>query len=288
MLGKSALFVPASSPAMLNAARSFASDALIFDLEDAVDPQEKDAARELLIGALNQITFPDKNIIIRINAQDSLYWQEDLRAILQMKIDTIMVPKARPRDIQNLSTWLDKHKRPEVALMAIIETALAVEEVVQIIRASDKMAGILFGAEDYTADLGIERTKEGDEILYARARLANAAHAYGVEALDTPYTTIDDLEGLREDTLVGKKLGYTGKAAINPRHVDVINEIYLPTEEEIQYARRVMASVARAKREGKGAYTLDGKMVDLPIINRARKVLEQAGLKEDVTDEEAN
>ncbi|MGI6575196.1 MAG: HpcH/HpaI aldolase/citrate lyase family protein [bacterium] len=279
MIGKSALFVPASSPAMLNASRSFNADSLIFDWEDAVDASEKDAARELLIGALKHIPFAGKNLIVRINALTTEYWQDDLIAIDQMEIDTILVPKARPHEIEQLSAWLDERRR-DIGLMAIIESALAVEEVKEIILASRRMVGILFGAEDYTADMGIERTKEGSEILYARAKLANAAHAYGIEALDTPFTSIDDLDGLREDTLVGKKLGYTGKAAISPKHVELINKIFLPAEEEIQYALRVMNSVAKAKREGKGAYTLDGKMIDLPIIIRAQKVLERAGLKE--------
>lgn len=250
MIGKSALFMPSSSPSMLNAACACNADSLIFDLEDSVAADEKDAARDLLKEALNHLYIIGKNIIVRINALSTDYWKKDIEAVVDTKINTILIPKARPDDIKNISDLLNSHNT-NINLMALIESAVSVEEITDIIKASKRVIDILFGAEDYTSDLGIERSQEGSEIFYARARLANAAHAYGIEALDTPFTILDDFEGLKEDTLKGKKLGYTGKASINPRHIDLINKIYTPSEKEVEYALRVINSVERAQKKAK-------------------------------------
>ncbi|MDI6600570.1 MAG: CoA ester lyase [Thermoanaerobacteraceae bacterium] len=273
MLGRVALFVPASSPAMINSSAAFDADAIIFDLEDAVAISEKDAARELLREALDFLSFKGKNIIIRINSLTTAYWEKDIDYVLKTSADAVMVPKARPSDIKTISSMMDSMDST-MGIVPLIETAASVEEITNIIGASPRVKGILFGAEDYTADMGIERTKEGSEVLYARARLANAIHAFGIEGLDTPFTDTEDIEGLRKDTLQGKSLGYTGKAAINPRQVETIKQLYTPGQDDINYAIKVMKAVRQAG--GKGAFSIDGKMIDAPIIARARITLERA------------
>jgi citrate lyase subunit beta/citryl-CoA lyase len=279
MIGKAALFVPAASPGMLNSSLSLDADSLMFDLEDAVSLSEKDSARELLKQALEFFDFGEKNIIVRINSMNSPYWEMDIKELPLSKINHIMVPKANPDDIKTLSRLLDE-KHTDILLIPLIETAMAVEKIKDIIKSSDRVTAILFGAEDYTADMGIKRTKQGDEILYARGRIANAAHAYGIQAMDTPFTDVNDVDGLRQDAQKARSLGYTAKAAINPRQITTIKQVFAPTQEEIEYAKRVLEAVKKAEQEGKGVFAIDGKMIDAPIIKRAYQTLNDAGVCE--------
>jgi citrate lyase subunit beta/citryl-CoA lyase len=251
----------------------------MFDLEDAVSLSEKDSARELLKQALEFFDFGEKNIIVRINSMNSPYWEMDIKELPLSKINHIMVPKANPDDIKTLSRLLDE-KHTDILLIPLIETAMAVEKIKDIIKSSDRVTAILFGAEDYTADMGIKRTKQGDEILYARGRIANAAHAYGIQAMDTPFTDVNDVDGLRQDAQKARSLGYTAKAAINPRQITTIKQVFAPTQEEIEYAKRVLEAVKKAEQEGKGVFAIDGKMIDAPIIKRAYQTLNDAGVCE--------
>lgn len=281
MLGVVSLFVPAFSPAMINASLAFDCDSLIFDLEDSVALSEKDSARELLREALLNLDFFGKSVIVRINSLDSDLWYKDLEYVVDTPAWGAMVPKASPQGIKAVSDVLDRFES-KLFIVPIIETALGVELVIDIIRASSRVKGLLFGAEDYALDMGIRRTKEGEEILFARSRIANAIHAFGMEGLDTPFTDINDMEGLRLDTLKGKSLGYTGKAAINPRQIEVIKKVYLPSEEEVEFALRVLRALKRG--EGRGVFIVDGRMVDAPIIARAKLTLRRAGLEVDQVD----
>lgn len=281
MLGTVALFVPASSPAMINSSAILDADSLIFDLEDAVALSEKDSARELLREALKSLRFGGKTTIVRINSLTTDFWEKDLEYMKDTPLDAIMIPKAGPREVKTVSKILDKYNS-KIAIVPLIETASAVENISTILESSPRVKGILFGAEDYTADMGIKRTKEGEEIYFARARLANAIHAFGVEGLDTPFTDINDMEGLKSDTLKGKSLGYTGKAAINPRQIDIIRQVYAPSEEEIYYALKVIKALKNSS--GKGVFAIDGKMIDAPIIARAKNTLKRAGIEVNSVD----
>ena len=158
----------------------------------------------------------------------------------------------------------------------MIETALGVENAFFAASASPRVAGLFLGAEDLTADLRCRRTKAGREIAYARGRLVVAARAAGVEVYDTPFTDVNDDEGLEADALLAKSLGFSGKAAISPRHVGTINRVFSPTAEEIGYAREVLAAIRQAEAQGKGAVALRGKMIDAPIVARARQTIEAA------------
>ncbi len=168
------------------------------------------------------------------------------------------------------------YEKNTVGLMPLIETALGVENSFQIASASKRVKALFLGAEDLTADLQCKRTKESREIEYARTRLVVAARAAGVDVYDTPFTDVNDDEGIRIDAALAKALGFNGKASISPRHIQVINETFSPTEKEVDYAYEVMEAIALAKAQGKGAIALHGKMIDAPIVARAQRTIDMA------------
>lgn len=279
---RSMLFLPGNTPNMLINGDALGVDAVILDLEDAVSPQEKDAARILVRNALSRMGFGCRTVV-RINALDSGLCQADLEEIVPQGPTALMLPKtANAGQIQQLDaeiTRLEQQngmKPGRVGVIALLETALGVENAFSIATASPRVLGLFLGGEDLTADLQCKRTKEGREIDYARQRVVCAARAAGVEAFDTPFTDVDDLDGLRADARYAKSLGFTGKASISPRHVTGINAVFSPTAQEIAYAQEVLAAIAEAKRQGRGAISLHGKMVDAPIVHRAEQTLEAA------------
>ena len=279
---RSMLFLPGNSPNILLNADFLGSDSIILDLEDAVAPTEKDAARILVRNAITSLRYT-REVIVRINPVESPYWQKDLRAIIPVKPDMIMPTKvgcaADVKIVADFITQLEKEFGMEeggVKMIPLIETALGVENAYEIASADSRVTAIFLGGEDFTADMRCKRTKEGTEIFYARSRMVLAARAAGVDVYDTPWTDVEDYEGLIEDAKFAKSLGFTGKSSISPRHIPFINEVFSPTEEEIQYARDVFACIEKAKAEGKGVVSLRGKMIDAPIVARARQVLEAA------------
>ena len=279
---RSMLFLPGNSPNILLNADFLGSDSIILDLEDAVAPTEKDAARILVRNAITSLSYT-REVIVRINPVESPYWQKDLRAIIPVKPDMIMPTKvgcaADVKIVADFITQLEKEFGMEeggVKMIPLIETALGVENAYAIASADSRVTAIFLGGEDFTADMRCKRTKEGTEIFYARSRMVLAARAAGVDVYDTPWTDVEDYDGLIEDAKFAKSLGFTGKSSISPRHIPFINEVFSPTEEEIQYARDVFACIEKAKAEGKGVVSLRGKMIDAPIVARARQVLEAA------------
>lgn len=279
---RSMLFMPGNNAGMLLNADALGADSVILDLEDAVSPAEKDSARILVRNALKYLGYADCEIIIRINSIDTVFWKKDLDEIIPLKPDMIMPPKiSSAEDVRVIADYIkaveEKHNiEKSVSIIALIETALGVENAFEIAGACDRVKAIFLGAEDLTADLRCKRTKKGDEIFYSRGRIVTAARAAGIDAYDTPFTDVEDEEGLREDAEFAKSLGFTGKAAISPRHVMTINEVFSPTAEEIEYAKEVMDIIRVAKEQGKGAISLRGKMIDAPIVERARQTLEMA------------
>lgn len=280
---RSMLFLPGNNPNMIINAGCLGADAVIFDLEDAVAPAEKDAARILVRNTMRYTDLSGCDVVVRINSVDTDYWKADLDAILPEKPDVILLPKSSTAaDVLAVDEYMTKLEEKlglaplSVALMPLIETALGVENAFSIASSTKRVCAIFLGAEDLTADLRCKRTKEGREIEYARTRLVVAARAAGVDVYDTPFTDVNDDEGIVVDTNVAKALGFTGKAAISPRHVEVINNIFSPTLAEIDYAYEVMDAIALAKKQGKGAISLYGKMIDAPIVTRAEQVIAMA------------
>ena len=276
---RSMLFVPGNNPAMLQNAGVFGADAVILDLEDAVAPREKDAARFLVAEALRQVDFKTSARVVRINTLET-GGAEDLRRVVCCAPAAVLVPKVQSApDILAVAGLLETLEQPgqaPVQIIALIETPRGLAEAYSIATVHPRVIALAFGAEDYTAAIGAKRTKEGLEIISARGVLINSAAAAGVAAIDTPFTDINDEAGLRADVALARQLGYKGKLAIHPRQVDLIHEVMNPSVEEIRWAQRVLAVLRQAEQEGAGAVSLDGKMIDAPIELRARHVLKLA------------
>ena len=280
---RSMLFLPGNNPNMLINGNCLGADAIIFDLEDAVAPDQKDAARILVRNTMKYMDFRGCELIVRINSIDTPYWQQDIDEILPYKPNLILLPKTgSANDAQQVDAYMTQVEeklgmaRNTVGLMPLIETAMGVENAFSIASSTKRVQALFLGAEDLTADLQCKRTKEGREIEYARTRLVVAARAAGVEVYDTPFTDVNDDEGILVDAALAKGLGFTGKAAISPRHVEVINSVFSPTQKEVDYAYEVLDAIALAKEQGKGAISLYGKMIDAPIVNRAKQTIAMA------------
>ncbi len=280
---RSMLFLPGNNPNMLINGNCLGSDAVIFDLEDAVAPDQKDAARILVRNTMKYMDFRGCEIIVRINSIDTPYWKQDIDEILPYNPGLILLPKTScANDVLEADAYMTQveetlgMERNTVGLMPLIETAMGVENAFSIASATKRVKALFLGAEDLTADLQCKRTKEGREIEYARTRLVVAARAAGVEVYDTPFTDVNDDEGIVVDATLAKALGFTGKASISPRHVEVINSVFSPTQKDVDYAYEVMEAIALAKSQGKGAISLHGKMIDAPIVNRAKQTIAMA------------
>lgn len=280
---RSLLFLPGNTPNMLINGSCLGADAVIFDLEDAVSPAEKDAARILVRNTMTYMDFRGCERVVRINGIDTPYWKEDLDEILPCRPNLILLPKTgSAADIREADAYITETEKRlglaagAVGLVALIETALGVENAFAIASASPRVTALFLGAEDLTADLRCKRTKEGREIEYARTRLVTAARAAGVDVYDTPFPDVNDDEGIETDAALAKALGFTGKAAISPRHVETINRVFSPSQAEIDYAYEVMETIRLAKEQGKGAVALRGKMIDAPIVERARQTIAMA------------
>ena len=280
---RSMLFLPGNNPNLLINGNCLGADAVIFDLEDAVSPTEKDAARILVRNTLRYMDFRGCETIVRINSIDTPYWQKDIDEILPYKPSLILLPKTgSEQDILTADAYISSVEEKLgleqgiVGLMPLIETALGVENAFRIASASGRVKALFLGAEDLTADLQCKRTKESREIEYARTRLVVAARAAGVEVYDTPFTDVNDDEGIWVDAKTAKALGFNGKASISPRHVEVINSVFSPTQADVDYAYEVMDAIELAKKQGKGAIALHGKMIDAPIVARAQRTIAMA------------
>jgi len=280
---RSMLFLPGNTPNIIVNGEILGADAVILDLEDAVAPAEKDSARILVRNAIKYMGFGKCEVIVRINAIDTAYWQKDLDAIIPVRPSLIMPPKTScAEDVKQVDAYITHLEQKlgilqgSVGLIPLIETALGVENAYQIASACPRVKAIFLGGEDLTADLRCKRTKEGHEIAYARSRMVVAARAAGVEVYDTPFTDVNDDEGIYTDAQYAKSLGFTGKSAISPRHVKAINEVFSPSMKDIDYAYEVMEAIRIGKEQGKGAVSLRGKMIDAPIVARAQQTIDAA------------
>ena len=279
---RSMLFMPGNNPGMLVSADALDADAIIYDLEDAVALEEKDAARQLVHNALLNVPFNNSYITVRINPIDSPYWQDDLDAILPTMPDGLVIPKASVEAVEAIESHINEFCTKnntdcdELRFFMLIESAAGIINADKIAQASDRIDGLLFGAEDYSVSMGISRTKEAKEISYARYHLATVARAFDLDAIDTPFTDIDDTEGLIEDTKFVKSIGYNGRLVINPRQVQDIHKVFSPTAAEIEQALAILDAAEEARKQGVGVFSFKGKMVDKPIITRAENLVNSA------------
>jgi len=273
---RSLLFIPGNNPSMLQNADIFMSDAIIFDLEDGVSMKDKDNARHLVDNYLITNQSLPKHICLRCNPVNSLYIDDDLQLLKSKKIDYLVLPKANQVSIQiidrKLSYLEETYDLDEIKIIALIEEAKAILTVNEI-ACHKRVHGLLLGAEDLTNELGIDRTLSAQEILLARSNVAYAAAAYQILAIDTPFTDIDHQDALKEDCLNAKKLGMKAKAAIHPNQLDTINDVFSPDQGLIEWAKGLLE---QEKASDKGVFQYQGKMVDKPIIEKAKKIIENA------------
>ena len=282
-LRRSLLYTPGSDRSKVEKALTLESDGVIFDLEDAVSPDRKPAARSTVAAVLRECGRDGrKELLVRINQVSMELGILDLMAVVPSKPDTLVIPKACPRDIiaaDIIITGIEASlgMAPNtVGVIPLIETAVGVETLNEIIRSAARITGVQLGAEDLTKELDIERTKDGAEIAHVRNRLAMAARAAGIDAIDTPFADYKDEEGLLADIAYCKSIGMTGKTAIHPGQVRHINAAFTPTDEAVAEARALVAAYDDALAKGLGACSFKGKMIDVPIAERAQKILDKA------------
>jgi citrate lyase subunit beta / citryl-CoA lyase len=294
-LRRSMLYVPGNMPSMLQKIPIFPCDSVIIDLEDGVSYPEKDAARILVRCFLEGYTDRRQELFVRINALDSKWGHDDLTAMLPCRPNGIRLPMVdTPEKVQELDALLtqyEKHAGLEDGYFRIlpsIETVRGVLNAYAIANASPRLIGLAFGAEDFTADMGVHRTNTGEELFHARMAVVWAAKAAGIQAIDTVFPDVNDMESLRKETERVKKLGFTGKCMVNPRQIDIIHEVFAPKPDEIEYALKVVEAIRQARSMGTGVISLGGRLVDAPVVKRAVHVLRTAyahGLVEECINE---
>jgi citrate lyase subunit beta/citryl-CoA lyase len=270
-------------PAMLQNIPVFSADGVMIDLEDAVPLSEKDAARLLARNFLRAFRERDTEVFVRINGLDTKYALNDLREVLPALPDGIRLPKAdSPEVVERLDTLLTEYEERlrldigHFSILPSIESAVGILNCVQTARASRRIVALAFGAEDYTASMEIQRTKSGEELFSARTQVVWAAKAAGVQAIDSVFSDVNDMDGLRAETALIKTLGFTGKSLVNPRQIEIVHEVFRPTPEEIAHAVEVMDAIKRAREVGTGVISLRGRMVDAPVVKRAARTLRTA------------
>lgn len=282
-LKRTALYVSGSSPVNMLEAIFYNEDCIVYDLEDSVPITEKDAARLLVYNALRNNRPSDKYILIRVNGIDSEFIDEDLEASVRARPDALRIPKVENADeVKRISEKIAVIERKinsevgSIKLWCNIESCLGVINAMEIALADPRVVALALGAEDFTASMQAQRTKEGLELFYARNVILMACRRAGIDAIDVVFSDINDLEGLRRDTALARNLGFNGKTVIHPRQIDIVNSYFTPSKKEIDYALRIVAAVEEGKRLNRGVVTLDGNMVDKPVELRALATLEKA------------
>lgn len=279
---RSWMFVPGNHRRRLDKVRELQSDVIIYDLEDAVPLNEKENAREMVRETIRQ--FPEKVNFVRVNDVSTCYFLEDVNGLACGELAGIVLPKANTaediRYLERILSQAEKKKEiPEgkIEILPIIESALGLYNAFQIACASRRVKRLAFGSVDFTLDINARLSKEGTEILYARSQLVVASRAAGIEGpIDAVFVDLKDDEGLLKDARLAKQLGFQGKLAVHPGQVGIINQIFTPTDEEIEEAKIIAAAFDEAVASGLAAIQVAGKMVDYPVAVRAKKIVEQA------------
>ncbi|MCI0338153.1 MAG: CoA ester lyase [Acidobacteria bacterium] len=279
---RSLLYVPGISERMILKAHDSSADALIFDLEDSIASEQKIEARTTVAGILREIDFGDKEVFVRINPLNTVWGLEDARAVAATGVPGIVIPKIESVDeVTTIAPILKSRYRQAEGeepnkILCLIETPRGVWASREFAEASELVVGLVFGAADLARDLGCLLSEDEAELLYARSQVLLAARATGVKAYDSPHFAIADLEGLRRRSKAARNLGYDGKTIIHPSHIEIVNEVFAPTAEQIADAQRVVDALEAAQAEGRGVVSLEGKMVDQVHLSAAKKLLKQA------------
>ena len=277
------LYMPGDDRRKIEKATTLGVDCICMDMEDGVALTRKAEARAVIAAAMKDLDFGSSERAIRINSVGSGFEKFDLAAAVATNPDAIVVPKVETaRQLRSISEYIEMYELSgkmeigTIRLMIGVETARGVLNLKEIAEADKRLDAIIFGAEDYAASIGAQRTREGTEVLYARSAVVTACAANNLQAIDMVYIDFRDLDGLRLEAQQGARLGFGGKQIIHPSQVEPVQEAFTPSGDAIEYARRVVAAFAASQKEGKGAFALDGKMIDMPLLKNAQKVLERA------------
>ena len=281
-LRRTMMFIPGNNPGMMQDAFIYAPDAIMLDLEDSVTMAEKDAARLLVYNALKTIDYGNIEMVVRINPLNTPYGKKDIEAVVKAGVHVVRMPKTETADeVREVEREIERVEQEigclgRTQIMAAIESALGIVNAYEIAVASKRMMGIALGAEDYCANLKTQRTPGGDELRLARETIVVAARAAGIDALDTVYSNLDDMETFRKEVEFIKTLGFDGKSIINPRQIDIVNEVFAPKEKDISKALTILAAIKEAEKRGSGVIAVNGKMVDRPVVIRAQRTIDLA------------
>lgn len=277
---RSRLYLPGNEPKFMLNAGIHRPDGIILDLEDSVHPNEKDAARILVRNALRQVDFMGAERMVRINQGERGH--VDLEYVIPHNVHVVLIPKCEDAEQvievdRKIEAILKEHNlNRSCYLMPIIESARGAIKAFEIASASPNVVALTIGLEDYTADIGTQRTKDGRESFWARSQVVNAARAAGVQPIDTVFSDVRDMEGLRQSVLEAKSLGFEGKGCIHPRQICIIHEAFAPTDAEIEKAKRIVLAFEEAEAKGLGVVALGSKMIDPPVVKRAIHTVELA------------
>ncbi|MBU0472892.1 MAG: HpcH/HpaI aldolase/citrate lyase family protein [Bacteroidetes bacterium] len=281
-LRRSRLYLPGNEPKFYPNAGLHKPDGIILDLEDSVAPTEKDAAQLIVRNSLRAIDFYGSERMVRINQFPQ--GLDDLKYIVPHNVHVILIPKVETAEqIIQVEEKVNELKlaskiKDDIFFMPIIESALGVINAYSIATASKYNCALAIGLEDYTADIGTQRTNEGKESFYARASLVNAAKAAGIQAIDTVFSDVNDMEGLRDSVIEAKGLGFEGKGCIHPRQIQVVHDAFAPTQIEIEKAQKIVIAFEEAKAKGIGVVSIGSKMIDAPVVKRAHNTIKLAKL----------
>lgn len=282
-LRRTMMFLNCQKPGLIKDPYIYKPDSIMLDLEDAVAESEKDAARYSLFHALKEIDYHGVERVVRINGLDTDYWQEDVRVCVAGGADSIRIPKAESADdIRKVERAIEEAEkefgRPEgsTLIMAAIESAMGVMKALEICQASERLFGIALSGGDYTKDLQTTISGVGVELAGARQHLIIAARAAKVQCFDTVFTNLNDMDGFSKEVEMIKAMGFDGKSIVNPRQIDVVHEIYTPTQKEIIFSEKVVREIDEKKAQGIGVFTVDGKMIDIAFYDGAKRVIELA------------
>lgn len=291
-LRRTMMFVPGANAAMLRDAPLYGADSIMFDLEDAVSLKEKDSARTLVHFALKTFDYSNVETVVRINSLEA-GGAQDVEAMVLAGVEVIRLPKTETAqdilDVDAVITSVEKDNQIPVGttkMMAAIESAEGVLNAREIAKASERLIGIALGAEDYVTNMKTKRYPDGQELSFARNMILHAARAAGIAAIDTVYSDVDNVEGFQNEVQQIKQLGFDGKSVINPRQIPLVNAIYTPTDKEIQNAKEVIWGIREAEAKGSGVISVNGKMVDKPIVERAHRVIALAKAAKLITEED--
>ncbi len=279
-LRRSRLYLPGNEPKFFVNAGLHSPDGIILDLEDSVAPSEKEAAQLIVRNALRSVDFYGAERMVRINQLPK--GLDDLKFIVPHNVHVILIPKCESAEqvikVEDEVKRLKKqfNIKDEIYFMPIIESALGIIKAFEIVTSSKNICALAIGLEDYTADIGTQRTNEGKESFFARSMLINAAKAAGVQAIDTVFSDVADMEGLKQSVLEAKSLGFEGKGCIHPRQIKVVHEAFAPTMEDIDKAKKIVLAFEEAEKKGLGVVSLGSKMLDPPVVKRAQKTIDLA------------